>query len=238
MKKLLVLLGIMLSFGLNSCLYGVNCTHGNGKIVVKEVNLSKVSGVDFELSGDVYIYKGSEQKITYETDENIFPLIENKVEKGILEIDSKESICPTKFIVNITVSDLTHVEIDGSGDIIIKDEFNTPMITLKIDGSGDITAKSIITDKCDMSIDGSGDIDVKGKSKLTTAEIDGSGDINTVGLESSIVYAEINGSGNIYLNVKNELNAKINGSGSIGYVGNPEVLKQKINGSGNIYRMK
>ncbi|EMC2458390.1 TPA: DUF2807 domain-containing protein, partial [Vibrio cholerae] len=45
---------------------------------------------------------------------------------------------------------------------------------------------------------------------------------------------EVNGAGIAKLNVSSELNARVNGSGSVEYLGTPVNLKTEVNGSGSI----
>ena len=47
----------------------------------------------------------------------------------------------------------------------------------------------------------------------------------------------INGSGNVLVTVTEELNAAINGSGEIRYIGDPLVSEERVLGSGTIVRI-
>ncbi|NJN49938.1 MAG: hypothetical protein HC798_00720 [Polaribacter sp.] len=63
----------------------------------------------------------------------------------------------------------------------------------------------------------------------------GSGSIKAYDLSVEEVEASIAGSGNIQITVSTRINAKLVGSGSIYYKGNPKYVESKTVGSGNIY---
>ena len=239
MKKVFLLMIVSgITLIATSCMIPFNCERGNGKTKIYEINISSVKGVDLNVTGDVYITKGTDQSITIETDENIYPLLTAQNKNGLFYIDNEHSICPTKLIVRMTIPEVNRVEVNGSGNVTVNDNFESNGFKAEIDGSGNIHIKNLKATTMDFSIEGSGDIVATGNSDITKTEIDGSGNINLSGLNSRVGLAEINGSGDIRISVIDELNGQINGSGSIGYKGNPGKLKQQINGSGSIYKIE
>jgi hypothetical protein len=239
MKKvfLFILLGGLILI-VTSCMIPFNCERGDGNTKIFNVKISSVKGVDLNVGGDVYITKGLEQSITIETDENIYRLLIARNKNGLLYLDNDNSICPTKLIIRVTIPEVNKVAVNGSGNITVNDNFETNGFKAEIDGSGDILVKNLKATTMNFSIDGSGDIEATGNSDITRAEIDGSGNISLTGLNSRIGFAQINGSGDIRLSVIEEINSQINGSGSIGYKGNPGRLKTQVNGSGSIYKLE
>jgi hypothetical protein len=239
MKKvflMMILSGLILI--VNSCMIPFNCERGSGNTKIYEVVIPSVKGIDINVSGDVFITKGSEQSITIETDENIFPLLITNNNYGLLNVENDKSICPTKLIIRMTIPEVNRVLINGSGNITVNDNFETNGFKAEINGSGNIGIKNLKANSMNFSIDGSGDIDATGNSDITRAEIDGSGNINLAGLNSRVGFANINGRGDIRISIIDELYAEINGSGSIGYKGKPNIYRSNLQGSGSIYKIE
>jgi hypothetical protein len=238
MKKvfLLIIISVLMLIA-TGCMIPFNCERGNGNTKIYELKISSVKGIDLNVTGDVFITKGTEQSITIETDENIYPLLIAQNRNSLLNVENYNSICPTKLIIRMTLPEINKVHVDGSGNVIVNENFQTNGFKAEIDGSGNILVKNLKATTMDFFIDGSGDIEATGNSDITKAEIDGSGNINLFGLNSRIGFAQIDGSGDIRLSVIEEINSQINGSGSIGYKGNPGKLKTQINGSGSIYKL-
>ena len=189
-------------------------------------------------SGDVYITKGEKPSLFIETDENILSLLDTKTTENKITLDTKESISPTKLIYWITVSNLEEIKVDGSGDIKVNEGFVSNNFKIAINGSGDIIIKDLNTESLSILIYGSGDVKISGNGNNSKLEIEGSGDIFMNEFVSKKVNASINGSGDMKINVVDYIKAIINGSGSIGYIGNAPTIETTINGRGDIYKLK
>ncbi|HEY8936280.1 MAG TPA: DUF2807 domain-containing protein, partial [Cyclobacteriaceae bacterium] len=64
-----------------------------------------------------------------------------------------------------------------------------------------------------------------------------SGKVLAANLETNKCNIHISGSGNVEINVKDDLDAHISGSGSISYKGNPSHVNSDASGSGSIRKM-
>ena len=104
---------------------------------------------------------------------------------------------------------------------------------MSLGGSGNI-ALEIDADEISADIGGSGNIKLTGNSNELTSSIAGSGSIKAYDLETEILVATIAGSGSIKTTVKTEIKAKVAGSGSIYYKGNPKYIDTKSAGSGDV----
>lgn len=237
--KNIFLFGIILSvLILNSCYFPITSEKGNGNVVKKEVVIPNIQEVLLKGSGDVYITKGEKPSLFIETDENILSLLDTKTTENKITLDTKESISPTKLIYWITVSNLEEIKVDGSGDIKVNEGFVSNNFKIAVNGSGDIFIKDLNTESLSILIYGSGDVKISGNGNNSKLEIEGSGDIFMNEFVSKRVNASINGSGDMKINVVDYIKAIINGSGSIGYIGNAPTIETKVNGSGDIYKLK
>jgi hypothetical protein len=106
-----------------------------------------------------------------------------------------------------------------------------------ISGSGKVNAQVTISGKADIGISGSGKFVGNGTANEIKARISGSGKVLASGLEVSKCDVHISGSGDVEINVKDDLDANISGSGSVSYKGNPKRLNSHSSGSGHVRKM-
>ncbi len=189
---------------------------GSGNIVSESRALSGFTSVALEGSANVDVTIGTDESIRVSADDNILPLIETNVVGSRLVIGLKPNTVLTGNN-NIRV-EVTLKSLEG--------------VTLK--GSGDITVSGLSGGDLEVSLPGSGNIMISGSADGLNVSLDGSGNIRCQDLQVRSVVATLRGSGNITLNVQESLDARIPGSGSIRYAGNPATVTQNVSGSGTI----
>lgn len=123
---------------------------------------------------------------------------------------------------NIVCANNLEVSIAGSGNI---ESSNITCNGLKasIAGSGDMKLKDITANNAEASIAGSGTIILSGTTQEANYHISGSGDLSAADFQAKRVSASVSGSGDIKCHATDFLKARTNGSGNIGYKGNPEL---------------
>lgn len=209
---------------------------GNGNVISVNRTTDSFNGVAAGGSFDVVLVKGKEGKITIEGEENIIPYIETEVSGGTLKIKYKKNtnIRTTKRLtVTVSFKDIESVALGGSGNITSKETIKANDFSVSLGGSGNIDLK-IDSDTVSTNIGGSGNIDLKGNTNELKCSIAGSGSIRAYDLITDELNATIAGSGSIKTTVKNKINAKLVGSGSVYYKGNPKHIDSKSVGSGSI----
>jgi hypothetical protein len=83
-------------------------------------------------------------------------------------------------------------------------------------------------------VTGSGEIDLTGNVENLEATVTGSGEIDAEKLIAQSATTLVSGSGEIEVQAMNILEATIQGSGDINYIGTPKMINKKIVGSGEI----
>lgn len=106
-----------------------------------------------------------------------------------------------------------------------------------VSGSGKVVLNAKIDGVADVGISGSGKIEASGTAQSIKASISGSGKVNASNLEVDKCTVRISGSGDVEINVKNELDANISGSGTVSYKGNPNHVNGHSSGSGKVRKM-
>jgi Putative auto-transporter adhesin, head GIN domain len=152
-----------------------------------------------------------------EADDNIIGLVTTSVSNGLLSVALKQG-----SYSNITINVYASMETINRLECVGTVEFAT---------NGQIQTDSIV-----CGIIGTGNITLTGTAGFESIEITGTGDVHNFGLASSRCSALISGTGNIEVNVTQELDAVIAGTGSITYSGNPTVVHQTMTGVGSITR--
>jgi hypothetical protein len=237
-KILLTSCILMFTFSINAQDYwGKNeRIKGNGNVVTVNRTTKDYRGIAAGGSFDVILIKGKEGKITIEGEENIIPFIETEISGGILKINYKKNtnINTTKrLVVTVTFDTIESVALGGSGNISSKETIKASDFNVSLGGSGSIDLKIEAT-IINTNIGGSGNIELKGKTNELKCSIAGSGSIRAYDLTTDEVNATIAGSGSVKTTVKNKINAKLVGSGSIYYKGNPKYVDSKSVGSGSV----
>lgn len=238
MKNLLKSLMIAATLSAGLLISSCNITV-SGESKEEKRPLKDFTGVALAVPADVYISQGQTYSFTIEGETEFLEKIVTEVEDGTLKIKTEGWFNfgwnNQKVIIKITMPTVEKLSVAGSGDIKAMTPIKSDKLATIISGSGDISIQDLIVDVLSASISGSGDIDLYGKSEASnaTVKVTGSGDINLKGIMFNEAEVTISGSGDVYLQVKNDLNAKVVGSGDIVYSGTPKV-DARVSGSGSI----
>lgn len=209
---------------------------GNGNVVTVKRTTSDYDGIGIGGSFDVVLVKGKEGSITIKGEENLIPYIETEVKGSTLQIKYKKNTnirTTRKLVVTVTYSDIDKVSLGGSGNVTNEGVINANNLKISLGGSGNITL-AVDADDIKSSIGGSGNIKLSGKADELVCSIAGSGSIKAYELTTETLSATIAGSGSIRTTVNKKIKAKVVGSGSIYYKGNPKYVDSKSVGSGDI----
>jgi hypothetical protein len=209
---------------------------GNGNVVTVKRTTSNYDGISVGGSFDVILVEGREGNITIEGEENIIPYIETEVSGNTLKVQFEKNInirTTKRLTVTVNYEDIEKVSLGGSGNITCKGLIKSDDFSASLGGSGNITLE-VDADEVAANIGGSGNIRLEGNSNEFTCSIAGSGSIKAYDLNTNELYATIAGSGSIRTTVKTKIKAKVVGSGSIYYKGNPTKIDTKSVGSGDV----
>lgn len=160
---------------------------------------------------------GKRQHLVVKGDSNIIPEIKTDVKDGKLLVFSERSYSSKKYL------ELT-VDVQEMDEVIMGGAFTA-------------TANMIHNPVFNVETNGAGTLIVSGTTKEFSAKINGGGTISAGKLLAERVSVDITGAGNAEVSAKSVLNANIIGSGTILYLGHPEVIQQ-ILGIGTISQKK
>jgi hypothetical protein len=175
------------------------------------------TGVNTSGSSPVKIIYGAEYKVELKGSNNLIPRFKTNLINGTLYIGYENaSVQHDDIEVYVTLPLIRKVVLSGSGKISIEGTFRSVNeLKLSISGSGDILVKDPFdSDESLVNISGSGKADLlKVNSKKAEVDISGSGNASLQVQDK--LEANISGSGKIYYIGSPDVDADISGSGKV-----------------------
>jgi hypothetical protein len=211
------------------------CNKARGPVVEQELNIGQFDGIELNIRDNVYIKQGASQRVTIEAQENVAEALNKKIENGIWVIDfeSKPKLYKNMKI-NITVPDLKYIKLNGPG-MVITEKLLLDSLKISVNGSGNIDVEGNIKHLHSEMLS-NGDIYLEGTAQLHTVDLNSNGRINSFDLESNTASIILDGIGTANVKVKDTLQARLLGDGSIYYKGNP-FLNTISTSSGSIIKV-
>ncbi|MBA4058168.1 MAG: hypothetical protein C0490_25860, partial [Marivirga sp.] len=198
----------------------------------------------------VYLKQTNKQEVTIEALTEIFTVTEVKVENGILMVNvDRKPDSPNKSLwakiddiklnptmkLYVSVKSINDLQVNGGGKIVSENSIAADYVTLGVSGNGsmDVDLKGN-TIKAEVS--GSGAMTLRGYATSIDALVSGSGSINGFNCSLETAKVKVSGSGSCQINVANNLDALVLGSGEVKHKGNTKSAQKKIYGSGSVDR--
>ncbi|WEK21182.1 MAG: DUF2807 domain-containing protein [Candidatus Pedobacter colombiensis] len=189
----------------------------NGDKITEVRTLGQFIGVNTNGTNTIHINYGTEFKVELSGSNNLLPYFKTNVmsstlylgyEKANVQHDDVEVYITLPVIKKVAIGGASHVNIEGpflttdyfrssisgTGEVIIKDLFESDEVSIDISGDGKADLQKINCKKAEIEISGKGEASVKVKDKLK-ASISGSGKIYYIG--DPEVDASISGSGKV-----------------------------------------
>lgn len=206
-----------------------------GDTRTEDREIDDASTVVLRTGGDIDIRLGDEPSLTVTGGENVLERLATEVDDDRLVIAIRRGpliVGDRDLQVDVTVTSLESVVIDGSGDVSA--EFgDADDVSVEISGSGEIEADDLRASTVRAGISGSGTIELSGRTDSLVVDVSGSGNVDTGDLDASTAQVVVSGSGNVSVNASDELDVTISGSGDVRYSGRPQV-RSSISGSGGL----
>lgn len=131
---------------------------------------------------------------------------------GSGDITASNIQCSQEFTANVA----------GSGDIECK-QLKAADMDISVAGSGDLKIENAQVTSANASVAGSGTVKISGSADKANYSVAGSGDLYASDFKVQDISASVAGSGDIKCYAVEHLKARVSGSGTIGYKGNPEL---------------
>ncbi|OMP30906.1 head GIN domain-containing protein [Mangrovimonas sp. DI 80] len=211
---------------------------GNGNVTTITRTTSDYNTISCAGSFDYVLVKGTEGQIILEGEANLLEYIvtEVKNERLIIKVENSANLRTSSnkpIKITIPFTDIEKVSFAGSGDLWNEDTIVSNHFDVEMAGSGDLKI-SVEANTVEASLAGSGDLVLSGNTTSLEASVAGSGDLEAYKLISNNTDVSVAGSGSAKVYSKEILKARVAGSGSVSYKGNPAKEDTKVSGSGRI----
>lgn len=225
---------------LSSCNFDsiIGQVNGNGNVETEERRVSEnFSEVKGSAGLDVYLTKGSENKIIVEADDNLLEIIETNIDNGRLNITTNKNIGRSKSKkVHVTYKKLDEIYASSGADVIGNSVIKSERIVLEASSGSDIEIEVFAKEVLAETSSGA-DIHVRGKATLLMASSSSGSEINAKELTVINCNADASSGANIIINVKEKLSTEATSGGNIRYYGNPSAVSNDPSRSGNVHKM-
>lgn len=211
---------------------------GEGPTITETRDIKNFKGFSSGISADITLKQTSNSyKVIVSGQKNILSLLKMDVVDGNLKIGFQKGYSiGYKEALKITIEapSFNYLGMSGSGNVEADGTLSGDKMTINISGTGNFDLDNIKFSELSVGISGSGDVDLAGSVASVDLTISGSGNLKAESLKAQKARCSVSGSGNISLNVSNELDAIISGSGDISYSGKPASVRTRVSGSGDI----
>jgi hypothetical protein len=210
-----------------------------GKTIKESRAVSDFNKVSLSGSGLVVIKQGEKESLTIEASEKLMEYISTEVVDSELQLSYKDypsSYFPTdKVKFYLTLSEVEKVTLNGSGkfegSVGKADE-----LELIVNGSGKMDL-NLEAEQLTAELTGSGSFKLEGTATTQQVLVSGSGSFSGRDLKGKAAKVALAGSGSVEVNVSDELDVSLDGSGSVRYLGNPKLGETDVSGSGRFEKI-
>lgn len=213
---------------------------GEGPVTSQARNIQNFTGIELKMNGNVYYTKSETIKLEITAPQSIHSMLETNVINGKLLIrynNGKNYDNDASIRINVSAPDVNTFLLNTSGSIYVMNDIHPNNLLLRSSGSGDIVFQKVFTGNIDAESTQSGRITAgSGTAISSKLKTDGSGKIDLSGIAVKAVTAHTIGSGDIRVKVSDNLDVRIDGSGSVYFSGNP-YISTHISGSGHLVRL-
>jgi len=200
---------------------------------------------NINLSGryNYFIAMGLNESLRVEASKNVLPYIASEVKNGTLNVYEKKQNGAVgipkneKINIYITAREISGIQLSALGNVFFKDGIISSTLHLALAGPGSFTGKVNVT-TLNCILNGPGNVELKGTTGSANVKVTGSGNFMGSDLKAANTNIEVNGYGNAWINATKSLNAKVAGSGSVHYSGNPKKITKSNSGGGLIIKGK
>ena len=236
--KLLVLLCALISFSVSA------------QVTKKTLELPEFKSIYVNSNYTVYLKQTNKQEVTVEALTEIFSASEFKVEDGILMINiERKPENPNKSLwskiddiklnptmkVYVSVKNIAELQVNGNGKILSENSIASENLTVGLSGNGSLDV-DIKGNNVKADVTGSGTLTLRGYATALNAVVAGSGTLNAFNCPLETAKVKVSGSGLANVNVAQNIDGWVYGSGQIKHKGNTKTATKKVYGSGTIDR--
>jgi hypothetical protein len=220
------------------------------QVTKKTLELPEFKSIYVNSNYTVYLKQTNKQEVTVEALTEIFSATDIKVENGVLMINiERKPENPNKSLwakiddiklnptmkVYISMKNIHELQVNGNGKIISENSIASDNILLSVAGNGSLDV-DLKGNSVKAEVTGNGNMILRGYASTIDALISGPGTFNAFNCPLDNAKVKVSGSGLCQLNVTQNMEALVLGSGQVKHKGNTKNTTKKVYGSGVVER--
>lgn len=194
--------------------------------------------LSWQAAGELVVEQTGREQVSVEAEPALLSRIVTEVRGAQLTIRFAPGSIETRHPIRIRVElkSLDALEARGSGSLRIG-ALATPRLSLRLSGSDTLHVTRLVANELEARLDGSGEMTIGGgRVDQQQVVITGAADYSAARLASRAARVSIEGAGTVQVATSGRLDARIDGSGEVLYLGQPRVV-QSVGGSGAVRRL-
>lgn len=210
---------------------------GSGDLMTQEEDLSGFDRIDVSHAFQVNVRAGDDFEVTIRVDDNIVEHLEAAKEGHTLRIglkrDQRYNIRNATLEAEVTMPELTALELSGASDATVTGFRTTKHVDLDLSGASSVRG-DIEAGDARFDLSGASQVQLVGSAGDVMIEASGA---SVVALENFAVRdADVDASGTsrVTVNVSGRLDAEASGASHVIYLGSPTLGKQDTSGTSSV----
>jgi len=219
-------------------------------ITNKKLDLPEFHSIYVNSGYTVELKQTNDQEVSVSALTEIYNISTFEVKDGVLHVnverksDSKnknvwEKIDDIKIspemTLKISMRDIKELHVNGNGQIISKNSIAANNLDLAVTGSGKLEL-DVKGQKLKTTLSGSGEMTLRGYANDNDISISGSGNLHAYSCDLKTAKVMVSGSGLCEINVTDNLDAKVLGSGKVLHKGQTKNVMKTVYGRGEVDR--
>lgn len=216
----------------------VACTQT--RYATDQFDITEFSSIKSSIVGNIFIRQGQTTSVTAEGSEEILDILEIKIDNDTLKLYMEEHLLKRfnrsakKLTISIITPNITFIDIEGVGNIVVDSTFETPELTVNSSIVGNFTAENLKAGYVKIDSEGVGNIILGGIGEKIEMESEGVGNVEAERFKAKSAIVNSQGMGNVSCFASEYLKASSNGIGNIIYYGKPQETFLSKHGIGKI----
>ena len=210
---------------------------GSGNIVSQQEMITGFDKLDISSSFDVEITRGDSFQVVIRVDDNLLEHIQVNKQGSTLKIGLEPmrayNISNATMEADITMPDLTALDLSGSSTAVVSGFETNNSLTFDLSGNSELRGE-IKGGQANFDVSGNSRILLAGSAANLRISASGNSEVDLSDFPGTDGRVDASGSSTVIVNLSGRMDADASGGSDIFYLGNPQLGSIDTSGSSNI----
>ena len=210
---------------------------GSGNVVSQEEMITGFDKLDISSSFDVDVVQGDSFKVVIRVDDNLLEYVQAVKQGSTLKIGLEPmrayNFSNTTMEADITMPDLTALDLSGSSTAVLNGFETSNSLTFDLSGNSELRGE-IEGREVNFDLSGNSRILLSGSAANLRISASGNSEVDLSDFPGTDGRVDASGSSTVIVNLSGRLDADASGGSDIFYLGNPQLGSIDTSGSSNI----